>query len=427
MHRHLRRAAHGNRGETERFDGRPQAGAVAGDDERPGGEHRVSLLELFFGRLHFQIFQAIAQRDHVVRSVVRHRERRSGAGYRARDRQHGHGIDGHVEQGLVRDLPHVCVTHQPYRPRRVVVRAKIRIGEHLLLEQNLGEPCVRLIALDDEGAGRERAFFQLHLRCGLADFDTLHPQKVDRDRDARHVALAGGNEVSRHRFPAARLDRVARLHVEVFEDHFRELRRVLKRRQHARFAVVGVVAKRPVEVAGRGPRTEPLALTLIAASRGDRRRVRLRSATAAVTQSEFLSVRAAEPLNLVHADHAVVVRRHEREIAGRPHVDVAVRPHAGHAVLRHLRHLEVRHHRQLAEEDRIEIRILRRLAAEGVEQRLRLMQVVHDRRVPLQIPVEQRPHAHLRVVDVAVVVVEDVLAPVRHADLGIAGRLLRSV
>ena len=42
------------------------------------------------------------------------------------------------------------------------------------------------------------------------------------------------------------------------------------------------------------------------------------------------------------------------------------------------------------------------------------MQVVHDRRMPLQVPVEQRAHAHLRVVDVAVVVVEDVLAPIRR-------------
>jgi hypothetical protein len=70
-------------------------------------------------------------------------------------------------------------------------------------------------------------------------------------------------------------------------------------------------------------------------------------------------------------------------------------PHARHPVLRHLRHLEVRHHRQLAEQDRIEVGVLRRLTAEGVEQRLRLMQVVHDRRVPLQIPVEQRAHLNL--------------------------------
>src|SRR5207248_3623776 len=41
-----------------------------------------------------------------------------------------------------------------------------------------------------------------------------------------------------------------------------------------------------------------------------------------------------------------------------------------------------------------------------------------DRRVPLQVPVEQRLHLDLRVIDVAVVVVEHVLAPVRHAGGG---------
>ena len=41
-------------------------------------------------------------------------------------------------------------------------------------------------------------------------------------------------------------------------------------------------------------------------------------------------------------------------------------------------------HRQLAVEDRIERRVLRRLAAEGVEERQRLVQVVHDRRMPLR-------------------------------------------
>ena len=46
------------------------------------------------------------------------------------------------------------------------------------------------------------------------------------------------------------------------------------------------------------------------------------------------------------------------------------------------------------------------------------MQVVHDRRVILEIPVQERPHLDLRVVDVAVVVVKDVLPPVGHARAG---------
>ena len=110
-----------------------------------------------------------------------------------------------------------------------------------------------------------------------------------------------------------------------------------------------------------------------------------------------------------------MIRRHEGEIARRPHVDEGVRPDAGHAVLGELGHLEVGEPRHLAVQDRIERRILRRLTAERVEERHRLVQVVHDGRMPLQIPVEHRPHRHLRVIDVAVVVVKDVFAPVRRA------------
>ena len=43
------------------------------------------------------------------------------------------------------------------------------------------------------------------------------------------------------------------------------------------------------------------------------------------------------------------------------------------------------------------------------------MQVVHDRGVPLEVPVEHVLHGDLRIVDVTVVVVEDVLAPVGRA------------
>ena len=120
-------------------------------------------------------------------------------------------------------------------------------------------------------------------------------------------------------------------------------------------------------------------------------------------------------LRLVHPHHAVVVVSHRPEVAGRPAVHEGMRVDAGHAPLGHLRQLEVREEGQLGEENRIEVRILRRRAAVGVEQRLRLVQVVHDRRVRGEVPVGDGAHRHLRQVDVAVVVVEDVLAPIRHA------------
>ena len=65
-------------------------------------------------------------------------------------------------------------------------------------------------------------------------------------------------------------------------------------------------------------------------------------------------------LRLVHPHHAVVVVGDRPEVAGRPAVHEGVRIDARHAPLRHLRQLEVREERQLGEEDRIEVRVLRR-------------------------------------------------------------------
>ena len=90
-------------------------------------------------------------------------------------------------------------------------------------------------------------------------------------------------------------------------------------------------------------------------------------------------------------------------------------PYARHAVLGELRHLEVGKPGQLAEQDRIEIGVLGRLAAEGIQKRHRLVQVVHDRRMPLQVEIEQIAGAVPRVVDVPVVVVKNVLSPIRGA------------
>ena len=105
----------------------------------------------------------------------------------------------------------------------------------------------------------------------------------------------------------------------------------------------------------------------------------------------------------------------ESEVAGRPAVHERVRVDAGHAPLGHLGELEVREEGQLGKEDRIEVRILGRGAAVGVEQRQRFMQVVDDRGMRGEVPVGNRAHRDLRQVDVAIVVVEDVFAPVRHA------------
>ncbi len=119
-----------------------------------------------------------------------------------------------------------------------------------------------------------------------------------------------------------------------------------------------------------------------------------------------------------------MVRRGEAEITRRPHVDEAEVPDARPAERRQLVDLVSREERQLRVEDRIEVRVLWRLAAEGVKQRLRFVHVVPDRRHPVQVPAQVQAQRIDTVVDIAVVVVEHVLAPVRRAAVILAAVVL---
>ena len=110
-----------------------------------------------------------------------------------------------------------------------------------------------------------------------------------------------------------------------------------------------------------------------------------------------------------------MIVRNGAQIAGRPTIHECVCIDTRHSILGHLRHLEVCKPRQLREEQRIEIGILWRRAAVRVKQRLRFMQIVHDRRMRREVPIHDRAHLQQRNVDVAIVVVIHVLPPVRHS------------
>src|SRR5262249_12018818 len=94
------------------------------------------------------------------------------------------------------------------------------------------------------------------------------------------------------------------------------------------------------------------------------------SACTASTGSARHGPAFAPRLRLIHPHHAVVVVGDRAEITRRPAVHECMGIDAGDAVLRHLLELEVREERQFSEEDRIEVGILWRTAAVGVEQRL---------------------------------------------------------
>ena len=95
-------------------------------------------------------------------------------------------------------------------------------------------------------------------------------------------------------------------------------------------------------------------------------------------------------------------------------------PDARHAVARQLADLVVREEHQVAVEQRIPVGVLRRPAAIRIEQRLRFVEVVPDGRHPLEIPLQVGPKRIDAVVDVAVVVVKHVLAPVGRLAVGLS-------
>ena len=417
MGRDLRPRVEPRRGQAELGHRGPEACGVRapgrrGHDERSGGKRLPVDLEALLGRVHRRRPQPVAQRRQMVRAVVRDRVAEPRLGRAPDGSGHaraGNGLDRRLEDLGVVDGDDVDPEHQAHRPAGVVVGPETVVGERLVPEQDLRQPEVRLAALDDVRAGRVGVVAEGEGVAGAADLDTLDAQQVDERRHPRHVALPGRDDEAVRRVRLALRHRVPRLAVEVLEDDGRVRCGELQRAEGGGLAVVGVVPHRPLDllVGRRGP--VPFAA-----------RARLLGGVVLGLQVTLHRRGAAVAEGLVEPDQPVVVRRHEREIARRPHVDEAVRPHPGHAVARQLRHLEVREPRQLAVDDGVEQGVLRGLPAEGVEERHRLVEVVHHRRMPLQVPVEHVPHAPLRVVDVAVVVVEDVLPPVRRAPDAVA-------
>ena len=390
------------------LEARGAVGAVSGlDDEGPGREFHAARLEAFLGRVDRRGAEPVAQSRQVIRAVVGDgvaEARVAVPGCRAGDPGQLDGLDRRVQNRRVLDGDHFGPQHQSHRPAGVVVGPQAVVGELLVAQQDLREPEVRLAALDDVGTGRVGVVAERQRPVRAPDLDALDAQQVDEGRHPRHVALTARNDEAVRRVALAVQHRVSRLAVVVPEDDLGVRGRELQRGEGGGLAVVGVVAHRPFDllVGGRWP-------VPLAAGAG------LLGSVVLGLQMARHRRRTTVAERFVEADQSIVVRGHERQVAWRPHVDEAVGPDAGHAVAGQLGHLEVREPRQLAVDDGVEQRVLRWLSAERVEERDRLVQVVHHRRMPLQVPVEHVPHAPLRIVDVPVVVVEDVLAPVRRA------------
>ena len=120
----------------------------------------------------------------------------------------------------------------------------------------------------------------------------------------------------------------------------------------------------------------------------------------------------AVALDLVEAADRVVAVRDEEHVVRHPAVVEPVGPDAGDAALGHLHHVVLRERPPLGDDDRIDVVVVGPGAGRRIQVGLRLVQIVDDRRVPLERflrhrlrQLEELPHA------VAVVVVLHVLCP----------------
>ena len=320
-------------------------------------------------------------------------------------------FDGGFEDGVVGGGFDGGAGHQAHGPGAVVVGGELGVGVDLFAEEGFGEAAVGLVALHDEGACGIGAVLEFDFGGGAAHFDSLHAEDLDDEGDACHVLLIGGKDIGVGWFGFAGVDGVFALGVEIFEDDLGKGGGELEGGEDAGLGVVGVVAHGPHDVFVGWIGAIPLALGDVAAGASAAAfEFRLGLGDEAVHGGG-----AAVAHDLVHAHHAVVVGGHDGDVAGRPAVDVAVGPYAGHAVFGELRHLEVGEPGELGPEDGVEEGVLRRLAAVGVEEPDGLVEVVHDGRMPIEIPLEEVLVGEAGVVDVAVVVVFGVLAPVGDA------------
>ena len=370
----------------------------------PGGNSPAGVANGRAGAAHRQVLQPVAQRDQAQRPGVLDGDDRPAA----LQRPDGDHVGGEQlgrrgqDRGVVHG-PDVEVVGQAHRPGAVVVGAEVGVGIGLLLEQRPGQSAIWLVESDQIGAGGDLRLVRADLGGGAVHLDGLAPQQVHHPVDPRLVGLARRQDVGIRRRGAAGGNAVGRLAVEVLDQHRGDRRGQLQRGQDAGLRVVDRVADRPVDLAGRcrlGP--IPLAGQLVP------------------REPRLLGVGPALVEDFVHPQHAVVVGGGEAEVPGRPHVHETEVPHARHAVTGELVDLVGGEERQLRIEDRVEVGVLRRLPAEGVEQHLGLVEVVPHRRDPVQVPLQVGPQRVHAVVDVAVVVVEDVLAPVGRSAVVLA-------
>ena len=341
-----------------------------------------------------------------------------------------------LQNGSVLDLLNLGVVGVPHGPPAVVIGPELRIRIELNLQEILGQAAVGLVELDQVGSRREGSFLQFDLPVQASHLDSLGPEDFQESNHPGHVPLHR-DQVAEGRIVPAFLQGVPGLYVEVLQDGPGRHRRELEGRQYAGLHVVDVVSPSKGLHRILRHRMTPVPFALLSSSSPRRRTqmpcgsenadtvgflllvlrfLHLRCLLFLSGNPEGIQVNISGALRFVHPHQPVVIVDHRSVITWRPSIHEGVGVHARHVPLGHLCHLPIGEPRQLTEEDRIEIGILGRPAAVGVEERSGLVDVVHDRGERREIPIRQSPRHHLGEIDVPVVVVEHVLPPVGHGD-----------
>ena len=380
---------------------------VSGDDPRSGGEARTPRRERGFGSVDAVFREADAGREESLLPGVLQQEDRAPAGDPARERDVARdGFRGDRLDGRILDRLRLDAEGRGQLPAHIVVGLpRHLLGKLLRQEEVEREAPVGLCHLHDKRAGRERAVLDGERRRCARHFDSVRAQEVDENGEPRLVVLRLGQNHRVGRLGAALFHRVPSTPPEVAEQIGAIPRGVLESRENARLHVVRVVAQRPAErLLRRRQRAIPLGL-------GD------------VFAGVFVAVGVQPPLDrlggrvaerLVSAADRIVVRRHGVSVELRPALREAPGPDPGHSERGQRRHFVHREGLDLDRCDGIHVRVVRAGSRPDGQERNRLVQVVHDGGMPHEEGVLcGARQGQFPLNAVAVVVVEDIGAPVR--------------
>ena len=383
-------------------------GRRIGEQEGAGGIRRGTDRERAVGDAHACASDLPRQHRRAPVAEVRDDQRAA----RSSDATHDHGIDGEQphrfrQHGGVGDLERRHVPQQVHRPAGVVVWLRVGWLEALQRQHGARELRVRLIQTHDPvAAGDDHGVMSTGQRergGRLVDLGALRAEQVHHLRGLGGAALTAWHDERIRRGAQSARDGTFGFGDGILEILLTIVRHVPQRDQDSRLLIIHVAANAPTNAVDGWIGPVPLHRR-----RGGRQ------------LHVVLAVGAARRVRLVEAADRIVQVRDRQAVVGRPAIVELVREHARQSAARELRDLAVGQREPLVDLDCVVLGVVRTRAGAGVQERHRLVQVVRDRRPPVEEGLEEGARQFERQRHaVTVVVVSDILAPVRHADVGV--------